>query len=94
MELMPVDGATNGGFIGRWEESARDEANDSIRDEGIATVQPKGILVVGNLASLATPDARRSFELLRRNLVNPEIITFDELLERARFIAEADEPVP
>lgn len=32
----------------------------------------------------------RSFELYRRNLIRPEIITFDELYERARYIVEAD----
>jgi hypothetical protein len=31
-------------------------------------------------------DKLRSFELLRKNTTNPEIITFDELYERARFI--------
>jgi hypothetical protein len=31
---------------------------------------------------------RRSFELFRRNLTQPEILTFDELFERARFIIE------
>jgi hypothetical protein len=30
----------------------------------------------------------RSFELYRRNTSRPEVITFDELLERARFIVE------
>ena len=28
------------------------------------------------------------FELYRRNLTSPEIVTFDELLERARYIVE------
>jgi len=27
-----------------------------------------------------------SFELLRKHMADPEIITFDELLERTRFI--------
>ena len=31
-------------------------------------------------------DKLRSFELLRKNTSNPEIITFDELYERAKFI--------
>jgi hypothetical protein len=30
-----------------------------------------------------------SFELLRRQTTSPEVITFDELYERARFIVEA-----
>jgi hypothetical protein len=28
----------------------------------------------------------RSFELLRRHTIRPEVITFDELYERAKFI--------
>ena len=30
----------------------------------------------------------RSFELYRRNISRPEIITFDELYERAKFIVK------
>lgn len=33
----------------------------------------------------------RSFELFRRNVRRPEIITFDELLHRARFIVEHED---
>lgn len=32
-----------------------------------------------------------SFELFRRQLTAPEIITFDELYERARFIVESSD---
>ena len=32
------------------------------------------------------PDKYRSFELFRGNINSPEIITFDELYERARYI--------
>ena len=32
-----------------------------------------------------------SFELYRKNLTSPEIITFDELYERARFIVKNNE---
>ena len=32
-----------------------------------------------------------SFELLRRNLTNPEVITFDELYQRAKYIVAFDE---
>jgi hypothetical protein len=32
-----------------------------------------------------------SFELFRRSQLGVEVITFDELLARARFIAETDE---
>jgi hypothetical protein len=52
---------------------------------------PKSYLVTGNLAEFigehgVNKDKLRSFELFRRNLHSPEIITFDELYERARFI--------
>lgn len=52
---------------------------------------PKSYLVVGNLGEFLSEngvnrDQLRSFELLRSTLVSPEIITFDELYERAKFI--------
>lgn len=50
------------------------------------TIQPKGILVIGHTSQLDTIAKRTSFELFRRNLQNPEIITFDELLERASHL--------
>ena len=33
----------------------------------------------------------RSFELFRRNTASPEILTFDELYERAKFIVHASD---
>lgn len=79
----------------RWEvEGSRSDGNrDKVEGEHSAfTVRPKGIVVIGNTAQLDTRDKRNSFELFRRNLNDPEILTFDELLERARFIvAESQE---
>ena len=54
---------------------------------------PKSFLVVGSLQEFVTPkgvnqERYRSFELFRRNTLSPEIITFDELYERARFIVQ------
>lgn len=54
--------------------------------------QPKAYVVIGNLGEFITDDRINeqkfsSFELFRRNIANPEIITFDELFERAKFIA-------
>lgn len=62
--------------------------------EHIVSVQPRSFLVIGNLDEFAsdkgTNIARyRSFEDFRRNLRQPEILTFDELFERARFIVES-----
>jgi hypothetical protein len=33
---------------------------------------------------------RNTFELFRRNITSPEILTFDELYERAKFIVEQE----
>src|SRR5690606_37023604 len=69
-----------------WEMSgSREEANaERLAEAEGYTIQPRGILVIGNLAQLDSRDQRTTFELFRRNLANPEIITFDELLERAK----------
>jgi len=41
---------------------------------------------------LDTHAKRISFELLRRNIGNPEILTFDEILERAKYIIDHQNP--
>jgi len=56
--------------------------------------QPKSFIIVGSLAEFQTEhgineEKYSSFELFRRNTMAPEIITFDELYERARFIVES-----
>ena len=59
--------------------------------EEIFNYQPKSYLVIGSMNEFVSDngvnkDKLRSFELLRKNTSNPEIITFDELYERAKFI--------
>ncbi len=61
--------------------------------EEIYNYQPKSYLVVGSMSEFTNEhgvnkDQLRSFELFRKNTTNPEIITFDELYERARFIVQ------
>lgn len=61
--------------------------------EQLFNVEPKSFLVVGTLSEFIKSDAVhagkfRDFELFRKNTWRPEIVTFDELLERARFIVE------
>lgn len=61
--------------------------------EEIFNYQPKSYLVIGSMNEFVSEngvnkDKLRSFELLRKNTSNPEIITFDELYERARFIVQ------
>jgi len=57
------------------------------------TADPKCILIIGSEGAFAgTEKARaiklRTFELFRRDSRNVEIVTYDELLERARFIVD------
>jgi len=64
--------------------------------EEIFNYQPKSYLVIGNLNEFRTEkgvnnDKFRSFELYRKNTANPEIITFDELFERAKYIVKNNE---
>lgn len=56
-------------------------------------VRPRSFLILGNLEQLHAPEGVHvakfeSFELYRRNLYEPEIITFDELLARAEWHVE------
>ncbi|HRG90599.1 MAG TPA: DUF4263 domain-containing protein [Chitinophagales bacterium] len=71
-----------------WEaEGAKAQQNaEQLRDNKIYTHSPKGILVIGHTSQLDNFDKRRAFELFRANIHNPEIVTFDELFERARYI--------
>ncbi len=66
-----------------------DEGNPT--GEIVYSYQPKSYLIVGCLSEFVTEhginkEKFASFELLRKNMTSPEVITFDELLERARFI--------
>jgi hypothetical protein len=72
----------------QWEMSgARTEENREMLAE-VNTVSPKGIIVVGHTRTLDVWSKRNSFERFRREVHNPEIITYDELYERARYIVE------
>jgi hypothetical protein len=61
-------------------------------------IRPRSFLIVGHLSQLLSSgggvidEKQRSFELYRRNLYEPEIITFDELLARAEWlVSEAED---
>jgi hypothetical protein len=60
----------------------------------VSTIRPRQVVVVGNLAQLADGDdvnveKMTSFELWRRDQMGVEVLTFDELYERARYIVES-----
>lgn len=73
--------------------SLKDKKTGDLTGEDIFNFQPKSFLVIGKLDEFigtygVNEDKYRSFELFRRNINSPEIITFDELYERARFIVD------
>lgn len=61
--------------------------------ESIAFVKPRGVVVAGRLTEFQTEhgtnvESFSSFELYRQQLTGVEILTYDELYERARYIIE------
>lgn len=70
-----------------------DEPDGTPTDIEVSTVKPRQIVVVGQTSEFE-PSGRlnhemvASFELYRRSVVDVEIMTFDELYERARFIVQ------
>ena len=70
-------------------DSQRSENTRVLEKQNTFTVEPKGILIIGNTAELIKNESVVScFESYRRNTKNPEIITFDELYKRAEFIVK------
>jgi Domain of unknown function (DUF4263) len=79
----------------RTKLSLSDETGNPTGEEAFNYL-PKSFLVVGSLEQFigehgVNQDRYRSFELFRRNTSSPEIITFDELYERARYIVQQNE---
>jgi hypothetical protein len=68
------------------EGSLQPKNMEMLKARNITTAEPKGFLVIGHTSQLDNTDKKVTFELFRRNLHNPEIITYDELLERARYL--------
>jgi hypothetical protein len=77
--------------VAQFAEGVRDVADDG-SDAGTLTYtfRPRSYLILGHLSELRGTAGvhhakHRCFELFRRNLVEPEVITFDELLARAEW---------
>jgi len=66
--------------------SRDDDNRELLERSGCYTIQPKGILIIGHTNRFDTNAKRTTFELFRRNLLNPDVITFDELLGRATHL--------
>lgn len=67
------------------------DQNGDLTGEQLYLFQPKSFLLIGSLKEFEgtkgiNEDKFSSFELFRKNMFNPEIITFDELYERAKHI--------
>ncbi|MCC8243810.1 Shedu immune nuclease family protein [Saccharothrix luteola] len=59
----------------------------------VAALKPKQVLVIGSLKEFEAEhgisrERATSFELFRRGVLDTEVVTFDELFERARFIVQ------
>ncbi|WP_241011306.1 Shedu immune nuclease family protein [Mycobacterium camsae] len=78
--------------IGEYLQDTSDDGE--LLPSGTFLLRPRSFVVVGTLGQLtgqtggAITDKFRSFELFRRNLHEPEVITFDELVARAEWHAE------
>lgn len=73
------------------------DANGELIDQ--RTVDPKSILIVGSDDQFSGKENERdiklrTFELFRRNSRNIEILTYDELYKRAKFIVGHSKPGP
>ena len=69
----------------QWEITGKTEQNRE-RLGAVLTIAPKGIVVIGRTSELDSWEKKNSFERFRQGLNCPEIITYDELYERAKFI--------
>lgn len=84
-----VDGVTQlQANCSRWLDGSKTDNNkDFLESKNIYTTSPKGILLIGNLNEISNDrNKRNTFERYRQSIHGIEIITFDELLERAKFI--------
>ncbi len=76
-----------------WEtRGSQDPSNIEILEKKrVYTVEPKGIIVIGMLRQVEKNRAgRETFQRFRESIHGIEVISFDELLRRARFIVQDD----
>src|SRR5688500_13246102 len=61
---------------------------DGIREfdaRELTVADPRGIVLIGDIAQFENPSQRETFQRFRHNLWNPTVMTYDELLNRAKF---------
>ncbi|MFB8274245.1 Shedu immune nuclease family protein [Nocardia colli] len=90
--VVQAQGTVYRAVVGIGEQlQSKDTDGSNITGDITYLLRPRTYLVIGNLESLRGKggdheDKIRSFELYRRQLVEPEILTFDELLARAEWL--------
>jgi hypothetical protein len=83
--------------VERWGAAVRvTDGDGDPTGETIYTTEPRSFVICGRLTEFQAEhgvNERKfaSFERFRRNLLRPEVITFDELFERARLIVAAND---
>ena len=80
--------------IDRWEGegSKQNDNRDRFESSGIYTVKPKGIIVIGLLSEFGTTRSKReTFQRFRKAIHGIDILTFDELYHRAKYIVQQNE---
>jgi hypothetical protein len=101
--VVGASGVTTGSFgawdvtpqVKQWLEGAEQEENrERLAAADTYNYEPKGILVVGHTGQLDDLNKKATFELFRRNLHNPEIVTYDELLARAEYLCQVEQATP
>ena len=66
---------------------------DRFEAAGIYTIQPKGIVVIGSLSEVKSVRSKReTFQRFRSSIHGIDLLTFDELYSRAKFIVEQKDP--
>lgn len=69
-----------------------------LQDREMSVADPRGIVLIGDTDQLKDAAQRQTFQRYRHNLWNPTIMTYDELLNRAKFqvarTAPADASTP
>ncbi|MGV8959555.1 MAG: Shedu immune nuclease family protein [Stenotrophomonas sp.] len=71
----------------------KDEDGNPTGEEAVVA-RPRSVVVCGSLSEFVkengmNDDQFRSFELYRRHLFSPDLVTFDELYERAKLIVDS-----
>lgn len=77
--------------VHQWERKGADEPEnrDRLETRKVYTVKPKGIIVIGLLRSFGESRSKReTFQRFRQSVHGIEILTFDEVYNRAKFIVE------